>query len=159
MVGKFIPAFTLRPKRRIVQSPKFYFRDVGVVNHLAKRGRIEPGSELFGKAFENWIFHELSVHSRYSGIWYDISYWRLSSGIEVDFVLGMGDVAIEVKGKQNVSYHDSKGLIEFAKDNEQVKHLLIVSMVENERVLNNGVRILPYRKFLELLWAGAFELK
>ena len=38
LLGAFLPAFTNRPKRRTTQAPKFYFRDVGVVNHLAKRG-------------------------------------------------------------------------------------------------------------------------
>ena len=40
-------------------APKFYFFDVGVVNFLANRGWLKPGSELFGKAFENWVYHEL----------------------------------------------------------------------------------------------------
>ena len=38
-----------------------YFADVGVVNRLARRGELLPGSELYGKAFENWVFHELSA--------------------------------------------------------------------------------------------------
>jgi predicted AAA+ superfamily ATPase len=63
----------------VTQSPKFYFRDVGTVNHLARRGHMEAGSADYGKAFENWIFHELSVHSRYLELWYPISYWRLST--------------------------------------------------------------------------------
>jgi predicted AAA+ superfamily ATPase len=33
-----------RPKRRVVQTPKFYFADVGIVNHLARRGRLERSS-------------------------------------------------------------------------------------------------------------------
>ena len=45
LMGAFLPSFTLRPKRRTIQAPKFYFRDVGVVNHLTKRGRIQAGSE------------------------------------------------------------------------------------------------------------------
>ncbi|RPI49250.1 MAG: hypothetical protein EHM49_10205 [Deltaproteobacteria bacterium] len=49
LTGAFLPAFTLRPRRRTIQSPKFYFRDLGVVNHLARRRTIRPGSE-----FEFW---------------------------------------------------------------------------------------------------------
>ena len=44
LLGNFLPAFRKRPKRRIIQSPKFYFFDVGIVNHLAKRGDIQAGS-------------------------------------------------------------------------------------------------------------------
>lgn len=152
LLGAFVPSFTLRPKRRTVQAPKFYFRDVGVVNHLARRGPIEPGSELFGKAFENWIFHELSVHSRYSERWYEISYWRLSSGIEVDFILGMGETAIEVKGKSVITGQDGKGLREFAKDHPQVRQRIIVSLVDQERLTKDGIRIMPYTDFLKKLW-------
>jgi predicted AAA+ superfamily ATPase len=61
LMAAFLPSFTLRPKRRTIQAPKFYFRDLGVVNHLPRRKTVAPGSELFGKAFENWLFHELSA--------------------------------------------------------------------------------------------------
>jgi len=50
LIGAFVPAFTARPKRRAVHSPKFFFRDVGVVNHLARRAPVREGSEIFGKA-------------------------------------------------------------------------------------------------------------
>jgi len=94
LIGAFLPAYTRRAKRRVLHAPKFYFRDVGVVNHLARRRSVEAGSETFGKAFENWVFHELSVHVRTTSIPYEIAYWRLSSGIEVDFVLGDAATAI-----------------------------------------------------------------
>jgi len=152
LMGAFLPAFTQRPKRRTIQAPKFYFRDLGVVNQLAKRGTIEPGSELFGKAYENWLFHELSVHSRYSERFYDLSYWRLSSGIEVDFVIGEGDVAIEAKGKASVTSRDVRGLLEFKKDFPGVRHLIIVSLENKMRRTEDGILIVPHNRFTELLW-------
>ena len=65
LLGRWMPAYTRRPKRRVIGAPKFYFTDVGVVNHLARRGTLEPRSELYGKAFENWVFHELCAHAAY----------------------------------------------------------------------------------------------
>jgi uncharacterized protein len=56
-IGSYLRPFRLRPKRRISLMSKFYFFDVGVVNYLAKRGTLKTKSELFGKAFENWIYH------------------------------------------------------------------------------------------------------
>ena len=35
------------------------------MNRLAWRGALVPGSELCGKAFENWVFHELSALSAF----------------------------------------------------------------------------------------------
>lgn len=154
LMGAFLPAFTLRPKRRIIQAPKFYFRDVGVVNHLARRGPIRPGSELFGKAFENWLFHELSVHSRYSESFYDLSYWRLSSGIEVDFILGPGAVAVEAKGKTQANGQDFKGLLNFRKDHPSVAALIVVCLEKARRKTEDGVLVMPYRDFVRSLWQG-----
>ncbi len=159
LMGAFLPAFTLRPKRRTIQSPKFYFRDVGVVNHLARRGEISPGSELFGKAFENWLFHELSVHAKYSQLFYDLSYWRLSSGIEVDFILGPGTVAIEAKGKSRINPGDMQGLINFRKDFPQVRTLMIVCLENRMRRTGDGIDIVPYQEFTRLLWDGQLTRK
>ena len=53
LLGRWVPAYTRRPKRRVIGAPKFYFADVGVVNHLARRGTLTRGGELYGKAFEN----------------------------------------------------------------------------------------------------------
>lgn len=154
LVGSFLPAFTRRPKRRVQHAPKFFFRDVGVVNHLLRRQRVLPGSEVFGKAFENWIHHELSSYVRTSPRPFDISYWRLSSGIEVDFVLGDGEVAIEVKSKDRVRSHDARHLLQFRKDHPAVRSLLLVCCESEARVTDEGVRILPWRDFLEQLWSG-----
>ncbi len=154
LMGAFLPAFTLRPKRRTVQAPKFYFRDIGVVNHLARRGAVQPGAELFGKAFENWVFHELSAHSRYSQRFYELSYWRLSSGIEVDFILGPAAAAIEAKGKTRVNVEDLKGLRNFKKDFPQVGESIVVCLEKHSRITEDGIRILPYREFARMLWKG-----
>ena len=154
LMGAFLPAFTLRPKRRTIQAPKFYFRDLGVVNHLARRGTIRPGSELFGKAFENWMFHELSVHTKYTELFYELSYWRLSSGIEVDFILGSGTVAIEAKGKSEINSGDMRGLINFKKDFPEVKWLIIVCLEKKMRKTDEDIYIVPYQEFTRLLWDG-----
>jgi predicted AAA+ superfamily ATPase len=154
LLGAFLPAYTDQPKRRTIRSPKFYFRDIGVVNHLTKRGTVEAGTETFGKAFENWIFHELQAYSHYSGKYFDMSYWRLSTGVEVDFILGNAAIALEVKGKERVASHDLKNLLQFRQDFPNVKALLVVSLENQARRTAEGVLILPYREFLQRLWQG-----
>ncbi|MFC1582872.1 ATP-binding protein [Planctomycetota bacterium] len=158
LMGAFVPAYTLRPKRRTVQAPKFYFYDIGVVNYLAKRGKIEAGSELFGKAFENWVFHELSAHSRYTEVFYDISYWRLSSGAEVDFILGQTEAAIEVKGKEQISSHDLRGLRSLKEEYPGVKQRIVVSLEKAARRTSDDILILPYQEFIDRLWNGSLDV-
>ena len=87
---------------------------------------------------------------------FDLSYWRLSSGIEVDFVLGDGEVAIEVKGKDRVRAHDARHLLQFRKDYPTVRELVLVCCESEARVTDDGVRILPWRDFIDQLWSGGF---
>ena len=154
LLGRFLPAFTARPKRRVIQAPKFYFADVGVVNHLAQRGSVAPGGELFGKALENLICHELSAFREYHERPWSLSYWRLASGIEVDFVLGDAEIAIEVKSSPRISAAHLKGLIAFGEDQPGVQRRIMVCLEPRRRVTKDGVEIIPVAKFLEGLWRG-----
>jgi predicted AAA+ superfamily ATPase len=154
LIGRFLPAHTARPKRRVIQSPKFYSSDIGVVNHLAKRGVLRSGSELFGKAFENWLFHELSAHRSYSELYYDLSYWRLAGGTEVDFIVNDMEVAIEAKSTARVTADHLKGLRELAKDHPRVKRKLLVCLEERARLTEDKIEILPYAAFTQRLWDG-----
>lgn len=153
LIGAFLPAFTRRAKRRVQRAPKFYFRDVAVVNHLVRRDRVEEGTETFGKAFENWVFHELSVHQRHARYPYDLSYWRLSSGIGVDFVIGDAEYALEVKGRRHIHARDTRHLLQFRNEHPEVQQLVMVCLEPATRLTADGVLILPYSDFLRALWS------
>jgi len=109
----------------VIRAPKFYFSDVGVVNHLARRGGVRPGSELFGKAFENWVFHELCAHNAYSEAFATLSYWRLASGIEVDFIVNDMEIAIEAKATRKVTSDHLKGLRNLRDDHTRVRQRIL----------------------------------
>jgi predicted AAA+ superfamily ATPase len=49
---------------------------------------------------------EIAAHKSYSELDYEINFWRTKSGMEVDFVLGGGEVAIEVKCTYRVDRRD-----------------------------------------------------
>lgn len=155
MLGRMLQAYRRRPKRRVIGVSKFYFSDVGVVNYLAKRGELVPGSELFGKALENWVLHELCAHRSYSGSFYELSYWRLASGIEVDFIVGDMKLAIEVKATSRVTSDHLRGLREIIKDHPELKKRVLVSLEDDPRRTDDGVDIMPYRVFIKELWSGA----
>lgn len=154
LLGRFLNPYTRRAKRRSVQAPKFYFSSVGVVNVLARRGRLEPGGELYGKALENWVFHELTAWLHYSESFLELSYWRLSSGQEVDFVIGDADVALEVKAATRADHHDLKGLRQFKLEFPQVKRRILISLDPIARRTEDGVEMLPLKAFLAQLWRG-----
>ncbi len=154
LVGSWLPSYRVRPKRRMDASPKFYFRDVGVVNFLARRGSVEPGSELFGKAFENWVHHELSCYNEYAERFANLSYWRLATGHEVDFVVNSAAVAIEAKAVRKVTSDHTRGLRELLVDHPEVGKRAIVCLEEKPRLLPEGIEVLPVAEFVRQLWGG-----
>lgn len=151
LIGKMIPSFRRRPKRRVILAPKFYFFDVGIANGLLKRGVVELRGESFGKALEHFIMQELTAHSHYSGLDYDVNYWRTASGLEVDFILGGGAAAVEVKGTEAHRHHFS-GMNAFCEEHK-VKHAIIVSTDARPR-RDGRILIYPWEIFLKKLWAG-----
>jgi len=152
MVGRFLPSYQRKPKRRVISAPRFYYFDVGVAGYLLKRENIRAGSEVFGKAFEHFIFQELFAYSKYSGKDFTLSYWRTASQIEVDFILGENEAAIEVKSTGMVNPKHLKGLKAF---NEEytVRRSIVVSTDMYPRRIGN-TEILPWKVFLEQLWEG-----
>jgi len=152
LIGRYLPSFQKRPKRRVITAPKFYLFDVGIVNNLLSRGKIEMGTELFGKAFEHFIYQEIYAHSRYSEKEYPIYYWRTASQLEIDFVLGDHEVAVEVKATEQANTRHLKGLKAFAEEYE-TKKLILVSNDPLPRLVDN-ILILPWKVFLERLWGG-----
>jgi len=153
LIGRLVPSYQRKPKRRVIKAPKFYFFDTGITNHLLSRGKIELGTELFGNAFESFIFQELTAHSHYSELEYVISYWRTASQLEVDFILGRNQVAIEVKGANRVSNRHLSGLKAFMEEYKVDKAIVVCTEPLPRRV--GHIDILPWEVFLEQLWGGS----
>ena len=152
LTGRFLHSFRKKPKRRVIHAPKFYFFDVGMANYLTKRHFIEIGSEAFGKAFEHLVYQEVFAHSSYSDIRYPVHFWRTASGLEVDFILGDHEVAVEVKSTPMAQNRHLSGLKSFAEE-YTVKHKIIVTNDPYPRKMHD-VMVLPWNIFLEKLWGG-----
>lgn len=147
-----LPAWRKSKKRKPLASSKYYFFDVGVVATLQGR-RFRPGTPEFGEALETLVMHELTSYSDYiSGE--PLSYWRSTSGFEVDFIIG-DHTAVEVKARANLSPQDLKSLVALAEEHK-LKRYLCVSLEPRARQLL-GVTVLPYREFLDGLWEGKYR--
>jgi predicted AAA+ superfamily ATPase len=154
-LGSFVEPFKRRQSRQVIgKAPKFYLFDVGVAGALTQREIREPKGEQFGRAFEHFIYMEVLAYRSYSELEFPINFWRTKSGLEVDFVLAGGEVAIEVKGAGRVSEPDLRALRSFAEEFKP-KHALLICTEKEERVVD-GVRIVPWRTFLTRLWNGEY---
>ena len=152
LIGYTIPAFTKNVKRRVIQSPKFYYFDVGIVNFLLRRRSLIPGSAEFGHAFEHLIMQELIAYIGYSESQHSLSYWRTTSGYEIDAVIGNANVAIEIKSTEEVHSHHTRGLKAFSEEFPNSR-LIIVSMDKYPRRMNE-IDVIPAQHFLKMLWNG-----
>jgi predicted AAA+ superfamily ATPase len=153
LLGRLVLPYKKRQERQVIgKAPKFYLFDVGVAGAVVKRSIPEARGEAFGRAFEHFIFMELAAYASYSELHYDIDFWRTKSGLEVDFILGAGQVAVEVKGASRVGSSDLRPLAAFIAEHKP-RLALVVCNEAAERVVD-GIRIVPWRSFLSALWAG-----
>ena len=157
MLGFYLPAYTKAVKRKVIQSPKFYYFDVAIPNHLLHRTKLQPGTDIYGHALEHFIVQELRAFLSYT--FYDektISYWRtLDNKYEVDVLIcdaltNNVEVAIEVKSADHIVSSDTKGLKAFCEEHPDTK-LILLSMEDRPRMMN-GIEIWPIGQFLQRLW-------
>lgn len=152
LFGYIIPAYTKSVKRKLVHAPKFYLFDVGVANCLMRRSHLKQGSPEYGHALEHLIMQELVAWLGYQGRQRELYYWRTSTGVEVDAVLGDAEVAIEIKSTAEVKDNQLKGLRAFGEEYPNAR--LIAVSHDMYRRRKDNIEIIPVKEFLADLWAG-----
>ncbi len=153
LLGVFVEPFSRRRSRAVITSaPRFYLFDVGVANHVARRRIEQTAGPDFGRSLEHFVLKELLAYRSYSERDFPVRFWRTKSGLECDFVLGRkGDVAIEVKGGRRVDRRELVGLRAFVEEHRP-RQAIVVCNESAPRRTDDGIRILPWERFLERLW-------
>lgn len=153
LLGNYVLPFKKRQSRQVIsKASKFYLFDVGIAGFLNNRILREERGEQFGKAFEHFIFTELNAYRSYQELNYGISFWRTKTGMEVDFILADGEIAIEIKGSSRVDNTSLKSINAFNQEFKP-KQAIVVANEKKARKTGN-IHILPWRRFLADLWDG-----
>ena len=148
-----IEPYKRRQSRQVItKASKYYMFDVGVAGHLTKRHVAQQRGEEFGRALEHFLLMEIVAYRSYTGKDFTINFWRTKTGLEVDFVLNAGEVAIEIKGSRLVDRRDMNGLEAFIQTYAPKRSILVCN--ENEKRRHGKIEILPWGIFLHELWAG-----
>lgn len=142
-------AYAISEKKRLVQHPKFYFFDNGVLNGLL--GNFEASEDRRGFLFENFFFNQLRVSLDAAQIDARLSSYRTSAGAEIDLILEHDGeiIAIECKTgflrKQDLrgfeSFQDFVGKKKFRK--------VVVTDHDTRRVLDGDIQVYPWQAFLK----------
>jgi predicted AAA+ superfamily ATPase len=153
LLGTWVAPFKLRQDRHVIlKAAKFYLFDVGVAGAIVGRRITQARGEDFGRALEHFVLMEILAHASYRELDYPVQFWRTKTGLEVDFVLGGGEIAIEVKGTSRVDPRDLRGLESF-RAAYAPRHAIVVCNEPRQR-RHGEVRILPLQDFLDELWSG-----
>lgn len=153
LLGAMIEPYKKRQERQVItKAGKFYLFDVGIAGGLSGRHIPEEKGEQFGKAFEHFILMEIMAHRSYSGLDYEINFWRTKTGLEVDFILGRGEIAVEAKGAGRIDSADLRPLKAFVQEYHPRSAYLVCN--ERKQRIHDDIHIVPWRDFLSMLWEG-----
>ena len=152
LIGYMIPAYTKVMKRRVVQSPKFYYFDVGVYNYLLHRTSLSPETPEYGHCFEHFIIQEIKAYIGYSHNDKQLSYWRTYNGKEVDAVIGAAEIGIEIKSASEIKPKHLSNFKEYREEFPDSRCIVVSNDRFNRQI--DQVESLYVFDFLRMLWAG-----
>jgi len=136
--------FLLQPyhenfNKRLVKSPKLYFYDTGLLNHLLGIKTVAELSEnrLKGNIFENLILAEYQKKNHHLYLHEDYYFWQDSNAHEVDLLMkkGQGFSIYEIKATQTINSNLFKEMDRFEEISTPtpVSKTLIYGGAENEK--------------------------
>lgn len=154
LIGYWLPAWRPRARIRETQHPKFYLFDAGVARALAGRAREPLESSERGPLLEGLILHELRAAINEQNLGGTISYWRTTSGAEVDFIWERGKrrVGIEVKAARVWRREDGAALA--ALKAERAVSAAFGVYTGKDKLKDRGMLVMPVADFMRELAEG-----
>ena len=149
LIVRRLHAFASSPQRRLIQHPKFYFFDVGVLNGLLNN--FTPSLDRIGALFETLVFNQLADLVSSTGGTANFSTYRTANGAEIDLLLETekSSFAIEIKASQNVGSTDLRTLRQFSIEFKKFRPL--VAYLGDKSMEKEGIAILPLFELLKLV--------
>lgn len=152
LIGYTIPAYTKSIKRRVKQSPKFYYFDVGIYNFLMNRTSLSAGTPEYGHAFEHFVVQEIKAYLSYTHSDKTMSYWQTYSGKEIDLVIGDAEWGIEIKSADEIQPRHLSNFKDY-QDEYPDSRCIVVSRDKLTR-RNGNIEIVYIHDFLKQMWNG-----
>ena len=157
-----IPPFYENFGKRIVKSPKIYFLDSGLVCHLLGLESEESlsRSPFLGPIFEGFVAAEIIKRQINTGHGKSLYYFRDRQGLEVDFLLDLGDrrlSLIEAKATRTPTPPAAEPILRLDRSikHHDVQRFVVHRSVPGQRplgTLTRGVRAVPVDRVGDLWW-------
>lgn len=126
LVGFHLNAFHTSVRKRIVQAPKFYYFDPGIVRALNRvlESPLLPQTSAYGLAFEHFIILEIWKLAHYRRKKWNFSYLLTKDGVEIDLIIEdaiLGIFCIEIKSSERIVESDIDSFIRISRDIKKSK--------------------------------------
>ena len=142
LVATRLDGWSQSVKKQMLQAPKYYFFDCGVLNAVRGelRTQLKPSSFRYGRLFETMVINELFRINKYKDLDLRFNYWRTSTGKEVDVVISREYqqplCAIEIKSASDMASLELKGLHSFAEEYSSVPLYCFANINRKARIDN-----------------------
>lgn len=148
-----LPAFTeTKGSRKVRQSDKFLFFDLGVRNSVLKKLQSNFTATELGPLFEQWVMLQVMIYSRYNRKDWRLFCFRDELDNEVDLIIETDSClhAIEIKYQKKFRPDFTKGLFEFKKMSRLKKQVksYVVYIGDSIQKTESDVQVIPYDNFL-----------
>lgn len=136
--------------KRIVKTPKLYFYDTGLACSLLGINSVDQLDTHFlrGGLFENMVINQFIKDSLNRGMRPDLTFWRDSTGLEVDLINTEGTrmYAYEIKSGSTYNPDYFTGLKKWGQlSNVPVECRAVIFAGDNELDTSDG-RVIPFSK-------------
>jgi len=144
------PLTHTKTRRRLLQTPKYLFFDLGVRRISANEG-INPPQQHLGSLLEQFVGLELLRLINLVNKRAKVHFWRDVYGNEVDWVVNFPDqlIPIEVKLTATPNLYDAKHLQTFLAEYDNVKEAYIICTTPHKLKLADRIYALPWQE----LWS------
>ena len=149
-----LDAFAKSLTRRLVQHPRFFFFDVGVLNGLL--GNFTVSADRIGRLFEHLVCNQVLNEASACDREVRISSYRTEHGAEVDLIVEIGAElwAVEVKASRSATTADLSGLQSF-RDYYGKSHRSWILYQGTVRKQLNGIDVLPWQAGISEMFGPA----
>jgi len=148
---RLLPPLDINLKKRLIKAPKIYVRDSGLLHTLLE---IDSATELygppvFGASWEGWCIEQLIAALP---LWQP-SFYRTSSGEEIDLVLTKGRRRITFEIKASLTPHLSKGFADTISTLKPERTWVVCPMTDPGYPIKSGARVVGISECLRDLSA------
>ncbi|MBI3615388.1 MAG: ATP-binding protein [Candidatus Omnitrophica bacterium] len=150
LILKRCDAFRKSQRKRLIQSPRYFFFDTGVLNGLM--GNFIVSQDRIGTLFEHLLFNQIIHGAAAKDKEVRISSYRTTHGAEVDFIVELGKevVAVEAKASTHIGRSDLRGLRSFSEYYSK-PHRPVIAYLGTARKVVEKVEVLPWQLLLRNL--------